>query len=132
MSSSFREMVEADCSVLLIRALLNKTLVAFGDDGLGKYGRSTYPKTFTVRDMDVDVILDDDGSPSCVATLYLTGYDAADVGHIYTDQNFLISVRSALKADHIDPSCIEYSELCLQGDSFVTFDVDVKLLLDWA
>lgn len=128
----FREEIEADCSVLMLRALYQKTLVAFGADGLGKYGKCDMPQYYDVEDIAVDVSIDEDDIPIGFVSLKLDGYDATKFGHICSDQNFLISIRKLLIADHIDPACISYSDVEFQGDDFVTFDLDIPLLLDWA
>jgi hypothetical protein len=131
MSATFEQQVEADCSVLLIRALLGQTVAAFGEDGLGKHGKNDLAIRYMLEDIDLTIMLDDD-EPFGVVSLKPEGYDYTKFGHIATDQNFLLSVRNLLSAHHIDPTCIEYSEIDLQGNDYVTFDLDVVKLLDWA
>jgi len=132
MSATFEQQVEADCSVLLIRALLNQTVAAFGEDGLGKYGKNDLAIHYVIEDIDLVVSIDDDDEPLGMVSLKPKGYDAATYGPIVTDQNFLISVRKLLSAHHIDPTCIEYSEIDVQGKDYVAFDLDIVKLLDWA
>jgi hypothetical protein len=131
MSATFEQQIEADCSVLLIRALLGQTVAAFGEDGLGKHGRNDLAIHYTIEDIDLVIVIDDD-EPLGQVALKLENYDASKFGHIMTDQNFLISVRKILTSQHIDPTCLEYSEFDMQGDDFVSFDLDVVKLLDWA
>lgn len=131
MSATFEQQIEADCSVLLIRALLGQTVAAFGEDGLGKHGKNDLAIHYVIEDIDLVIVIDDDEPVGQVA-VKLQGYDAAKFGHIVTDQNFLISLRKLLAAHHIDPTCIEYAEFDMQGDDFVSFDLDVAKLLDWA
>jgi hypothetical protein len=127
-------LIEADCATLILRALLSKSVVAFGDDGLGKYGRSQIPRTFLIHNIDVDVECDDQtgDDATCTAKLYLEGFHKDDVGHVATDQNLLISLRQHLKDAEIDPSCIRFADYALQGDDYCTLHFDVQLLLQWS
>jgi hypothetical protein len=131
MSATFEEQIEADCSVLLIRALLGQTVAAFGEDGLGLHGKNDLAIFYQIEDIDLTIMMNDD-EPFGIVSLKPENYNASKFGHIYTDQNFLISIRKLLTDHHIDPTCIEYSEFDLQGDDYVSFDLDVVKLLDWA
>jgi hypothetical protein len=123
--------IEADCATLLLRALLNQTVAAFGDDGLGKHGTCPIPQYYKIVDVDVTIGIIDSEALGCVRLL-LEGYDSADHGDIFTDKNFLISVRKLLQEHHIDQGSVKYGELVDQGENFVTLELDVGLLLDWA
>ena len=131
--STMQEQIEADIMILLMRALFDKEVAAFGDDGLGKYGRSDRAHRFIIDDITVDVALDEiNGMCSAMVNLYPAGYSSSTVGHIVTDQNFLISVRQHLADDAIDPACIQYHDPDFQGANFVMMEIDVAKLLDWA
>lgn len=132
--STLSYLIEADCAVLILRALLEKEVVAFGDDGLGKFGRSSIPKTFTITDIGIDVACDDQtgDDATCIAKLYLDGYHKDQVGHVVTDQNLMISIRKHLIDNAIDPNCVKYAELSEQGDNFCAVCFDVPLLLEWS
>lgn len=133
MAASLQDQIEADASVLLCRAFLHKRVCAFGDDGLGQFGRHSLAQHYTVEDIDVTVELNEEtGDAIGVVSFKLTGYDSSLFGHIMTDQNFLIRCRELLTADHMDPKCLSYAILEMQGDDFVSMDIDVPLLLDWA
>jgi hypothetical protein len=132
MPVTIKETIGADCGVLLFRALLNKSVSAFGEDGLGKYGKSDHPRFFDIADLDIDIAIDESGIPEGMLFINLADYDYQDVGHIATDRNFLICIREMLKAEHIDPECLSYSALDEQGENFVSMDIDIALLLDWA
>lgn len=125
--------IEADCATLLLRALLNQTVAAFGDDGLGKHGTCPIPQYYKIVDVDVTIGMDivDSGVVGWVRLL-LDSYDSADHGHIFTDKNFLISIRKLLQEHHIDQGSVKYGEISDQGENFVTLELDVGLLLDWA
>lgn len=126
--ASIQSVVEADCTILLMRALYKQPLVAFGDDGLGKYGKCSMPQTYTVDDVDVIVILEDNQG---ILGLVLDGYDAQKFGHIATDKNFMINVQQLLSAIGVDPTCVTYAPINRQGRNFVTFDFDIAKLLSW-
>jgi hypothetical protein len=130
--ASVQQMVESDVSVLLLRALLGKTLVAFGDDGLGKHGRCDVPQYYEVQDLDICINLNEaDDTADGVVFISLTGYDAMRFGLILSDQNFLLSVRAALDAVGIDGSVLTYAEFAVQDQHDVAMAIDVKRLLDW-
>lgn len=132
MPVTIKEAIEADCGVLIFRALLHKTVSAFGEDGLGKYGKSDRPRFFDIHDMDIEVTIDKTGTPQGVLLINLSDYEYQDVGHIATDRNFLICIREMLKAEHIDPDSLSYGALDEQGENFVSMDIDITMLLDWA
>lgn len=125
--------IEADVSVLLYRALFEKEIHVFGEDGLGKYGACDRAKTFKIADIGVDVSVDhSSGTTEGVVYLSLEGYDQSDCGHILTDKNAEISIAKLLKDDIVDPCCLKWAPLALQGDDYVAMLIDVPLLLDWA
>lgn len=124
------KVIEADCSILLFRALLDKHVVAFGDDGLGKYGRSEFSKAFTISDLEI--FIDPQDNNTGEVSLRLQEYDAADVGHIYTDQNFLISIGALLSTSNIGQKCLSYAGFESQGSNYVSLKIDVPTLLQWS
>ncbi len=131
--SSFLDQLSSDCTILLKRALLGKTMAVFGVDGFGLHGSSFRGKHFVVNDITVLVTAEDAlGDPVGVALISLDGYNSADDGHLSTDQNLKISVNKCLQADHIDPKCWTYAALEFQGADFFVIDLDVPRLLDWA
>lgn len=124
-------LLQEDCVVLLERALLNRRVSAFGEDGLGQHGASDTPRFFRVEAVFVELEADHDDDPSLLAgsaQLFLEGYDAADVGHICTDANFMISVNAHLAAAGVEP-CLAYSAVEDQGVHYVQLDIDVGKLL---
>lgn len=125
--------VEADVSVLMFRALFEKEIHVFGEDGLGKYGTCDRAKTFRISDIHVDVDVDEDsGDVKGIIYITLDGYDQVDCGHIMSDRNAEISIAKLLKDQIIDPSCLKWAGVHHQGDDFIAMFVDVPLLLDWA
>lgn len=129
-----RILIEEDCTILLERALLRKTLCAFGEDGFGQYGRKDTPSFFEVVDLRIDINVDDEKNPqtiSGVVSICLRGYDHNDVGHIKSDKNFDISLDLALKAAGILKNPLHWAEVDEQIDGCVTFYLDVGELLGW-
>ncbi len=130
---SIEKQIEADVSVLLYRALFEKQIHVFGEDGFGKFGRNDRAKTFTITDISVDVTLHEDtGDAEGIVYLTLGGYQASDCGAIITDQNAEISIAKLLQDEHIDPKCLKWALLSDQGSDYIGLFVDVPLLLDWA
>ena len=127
-------LIEEDCTVLLERALLRKTLCAFGEDGFGQHGKKDTPSFFDVVDLRIDIHVDDTQMPrtvSGVVSICLRGYDHRDVGHIKTDKNFDISLAQALCDAGITKNPLQWAEIDEQIDGCVTFYLDVGELLDW-
>ncbi len=120
-----QETVEADCSVLLLRALMFKAIKAFGEDGDGKYGKNQFPIEFLVDDMAVDV---NDDLETGEVKIFLKNYDATQVGYIATDKNFVIGMNQYLEENYINPECLSYSPLNKQGRHFISFKLDVQKL----
>lgn len=130
---NMEKQIEADVSVLLYRALFEKEIHVFGEDGLGKYGTSDRAKTFKITDISVDIELNEDtGDVQGIVYLSLGGYDHADCGYIMTDKNAEISIAKLLKDEVIDPACLKWALFSDQGGDFIAMFVDVSLLLDWA
>lgn len=130
--SVFINSIKEDLEILLTRALLQKQVFAFGDDGLGKYGRSDIAKSFEVVNVDVEFDVISDDTYEARVHLYLNQYSSSNVGHIFTDQNFLISIRKHLIAAGIDPQAVEYDGLENQGLTAVCLKLDADLILEWA
>lgn len=126
--------IEADCGALLFRALFEKEVTAFGEDGLGKYGTNDMPKLFMIDDIDIDLEYDEqtDEVLGGKAYLHLVGYSSKDCGHVATDLNLTISIARLLREHCIDPACLTWAPLKDQGDTYFTMLIDVPLLLSWS
>lgn len=132
MQTEFLEDIKKDCQILLQRALLRKTLCAFGLDGNGQFGTDSRAHYYEVNSLIVDVesasnIFNPQGS----ATILLQGYDAGAYGHIFTDNNLRIAINKCLKDQHIKAECWTWGNLGSQGSTFFTLDLDIPKLLDW-
>lgn len=128
------DIIQGDALILLERALLNKNLVFFGEDGGGKHGRSVYPVTAHVNGIDVTLASDDEDNPSdiwsCVF-IRLLGYDSDVTGHAITDQNLRICLNQLLSAEHLDPTCLDWAHVDLQLKETIVLDVNIGKLLQW-
>jgi len=123
-----------DCSIMMQRVLLNKNLVFFGEDGAGKHGTSIYPVTGHVYLVDVELDCDDEDNPSDiygVVRIAMVGYDSAVTGHAITDQNLRIALNMCMKAEHVDPTALDWADISLQGQDYIVLDLDVSKLIEW-
>lgn len=124
--------IQEDVEILLVRALAGKTLAAFGEDGLGKHGTCDRAMFFAVDHLAAEIEIDMDDKVTGLVFISLDGYDSKTNGYICSDQNFLISLRKHLADHDIDPSCLEYADIDVQGNDYVVLEIDVIRLLDWA
>jgi hypothetical protein len=134
MMDKAKRLVEENCAILLSRALLQRPLYAFGEDGCGKHGRSSAVKIFEVLSLDIEITLTDPMSvmnPIGFVSFLLGGYDSKTDGHIFTDNNLQISINNLLTEQCIDPTCLTWASEDLQGDNFFTMNIDVHKLLSW-
>jgi len=132
--SAVKILIEEEITVALERALIRKTLCAFGEDGFGKYGRKDTPSYFDVVDLRIDIEEDETFSPPTLSgkvSICLRGYNAADVGHVVTDQNFEISLRAALTAAGLSKDSLAWASIEEQVDGCATFHIDIAELLGW-
>lgn len=131
MSTSVQILLEEECTVLLERALLRQTLCAFGGDGLGKHGRSDTPRYFDVTDLRITVDADDPINIMGMVSICLRGYNADDVGHIKTDNNFEIALNTVLAKAGISKQALSWASIDEQVQGCVTFHIDIPELLGW-
>lgn len=59
--------------------------------------------------------------------LYFTGWDVQDEGYIYTDEDFLTLLRTHFNTLGITND-IWYSEFGMQGETYISFDVDGEFM----
>lgn len=121
-----------DCTILLERALLGKSIACFGIDGFGKYGQSDQAKSYVVASVDVE--LQDDGDrdiPQGNVLITLQGYDATQFGHVCTDQNFKLSMNALLKEQEIRADCWDWETVSKQEQDTVNLVIHVEKLLEW-
>jgi hypothetical protein len=129
--SFFLDQIRSDCTILLKRALLGKTMAVFGIDGFGLHGYSFHGKHFPVTDVTVLVTDDGEEDPKGMAMICLDGYNSGDCGHLSTDQNLRISLNKCLQAEVIDPTCWSWAPIDYQGLDFFVIELDVPKLLGW-
>jgi hypothetical protein len=123
--------IKDDCIILLERALVGKTICAFGEDGCGKYGRSDTPMYFIVSCIAVSLESLDLTTKSPMGKLFinLDGYDANVHGHALTDVNFEISLHKLLANENITPNAITWGDINDQTRDNVVMNIDVYELL---
>lgn len=119
-----------DCKILLTRALLNKSVSAFGEDGHGEHGASPRAAHFNISKITLLITQPEDATHA-VAVLQLAEYSARDVGHVSTDRNLCISLNKYLVEHDIDPACWSFAAIQFQGDSCFTIDLNVQKLLQY-
>lgn len=127
-------LIEEDCILLLERALLHKTLNAFGEDGLGQYGKWDTPQYFDVTHIFVTIRADDDNAPTIVSgkvLVRLLGYDSDVTGLVITDKNFDISFQNALSEAGVPLDALILLPADEQPRFSVAFDIDIGKLLNW-
>ena len=76
----------------------------------------------------IDMLEDEEGG---VIDVYFdtASWDTERDGLIYTDDTFLENLKAEFVKMGLDPSGMYYTEWSLQGDDFVSFDVDYPLAL---
>jgi hypothetical protein len=129
---TLQEQIENDCKILLGRALKDKVLCAFGDDGCGQFGRSCTPAFFTVKDITINLAFDElyPAASTGTVSIRLEGYNANLTGHILTDKNFEISIRKLLTDESISPEALTWGELNDQLYDQVVMNMNVQELFD--
>jgi hypothetical protein len=132
MNDDFLLQIKRDCSILLERALLHKTVAAYGIDGNGQYGTNDRAHFFKVQGIQVDLESSSDVMNLLgTASILLENYKVKQHGHIFTDNNLRISLNVLLHKQGIDPRCWSWSDLKSQGDSFFTVELNVPKLMGW-
>lgn len=115
--------------MLLEKALLGKTVCAFGEDGFGQYGRHDQAYWFTIKSVEI-LVYDGLYKIDASVVMRLEGYDSNVLGHIMTDKNFEISLRSHLKAARLDPESLKWQKNAdYQGVWTVAMDIDLDTLM---
>ena len=116
-----------DLRVLATRALVGKTVTAFGIDGNGQYGTSDTPQTYKIAFISSGLVSDKEGW-ICAA---LERYSHRDFGHVATDANLRISLNQLFTDCDIDSTCWSWAGLDEQGDDYFVIRVDVRKMIDW-
>ena len=121
--------LQDDCLVLLNRALLNKTVCAFGADGHGEHGYSLFPQYFNVSDITVLINSSQaELNPVAIVMLSLDDFDSDLSGHVSTDNNLRISINTHLISEEIDPKCWAFAPFSFQGTGYVVLEIEVNKL----
>ena len=137
MNTEFIDTILTDCKVLLSRALIGKTVNAFGIDGFGQHGTNDQGLQFTVSSLAI--VLGEIPEPTQIfnteliglVAIVLDGYDAGMYGHVATDGNLKISLNALLAAEHIDTTCWSWAPIEQQGLTCFVIVVDINSLIEW-
>ncbi len=114
-----------------------ETTTILNTDGTGLWSRTAKSVVITGIDCVVSKYEDED-SESLYGELRV-GFDTAswltdELGLIYTDKLFLKELREFLVSQGFTAEAadqVEYSEQGMQGDDYVSLDVDVKFCTEW-
>lgn len=125
-------LIQYDIETLLSRAFIGQTLVGFGEDGCGSYGRSDTPGYFIPTDILAVVHVPDDAisyaDVEANIVIALDGYDADITGLLMTDRNIEISINECLKRNHM--TCKWWwDKVDHQGRGTITICINVAQLL---
>lgn len=125
--------IKNDCTILLERALLSKFICAFGEDGLGLYGKNNQTSCFNIKSVEVNISeFANDAEISGTVEICLDGYDSNTSGHIMTDKIFEIGIALLLKAVSINPAALVWQrDASNQGVSTVVMDINLDVLAGW-
>jgi hypothetical protein len=125
------EDLTSDATILFTRALLNKEVSCFGEDGNGLHGTNDRAKFFTVDSLRVIINEDIDENLTGILQFHLDGYHEAQCGAAVTDNNLRISLNKLFAAEIIDSKDWSWAPLKDQGDEFVAINFDVYKVLGW-
>jgi hypothetical protein len=127
----FINAIEKDCEILLKRALLNKTLSCFGEDGFGQYGKDSFARYYRVSCITTRAYQDQDEQVFVIARIYLDGYNSTLQGHAATDRNLEISVNNFFAAEYISPNSWTWAEEALQEHNCFTIEINALNFLGY-
>jgi hypothetical protein len=93
-------------------------------DGSGLW--SSIAKQVTITDLIVRQVIDEFGE----LRVYFTEWNVTENGNIYTDMLFLRELQEYLLSIGLSDK-VEYSEMGMQGDDYVSLDVGKEFLESW-
>ena len=128
---SYRQQLQDDCTIVLDRIFHGQSLIFFGEDGNGLYGKSTFPLTCRIRCINVEVISysDDLSEVEALLRIFLDGYDSDVTGHAISDANLRINLNQLLALQMCRPDTLRWASVDVQGKDFITLEIDVQRLL---
>lgn len=103
------------------------TKVLFSTDGSGYW--SDQAKSVEITDMQLAYVNEERDFGELRVYFNTATWDVNEHGLIYTDRQFLQELNSFLAAH--DLATAEYSEQGMQGDDFVSLDVDMDFIHLW-
>jgi hypothetical protein len=91
---------------------------------------SDVAKTVTTTGIAVPYVNDEEDFGE-LRVYFTKDWDVRKDGLIYTDSLFLVMLREKLAECGFDATDVEYSEQGMQGDNYVSLDVEEKFLKSW-
>jgi hypothetical protein len=98
----------------------------------GKRGLwSNVARAVRIVDMQLGYVADEGDFGELCVYFDTATWDVNKDGLIYTDRLFLQELRAFLDAHGLAGADVEYSEQGMQGDNYVSLDVEEKFLRAW-
>ena len=91
---------------------------------------SNVAKTVTITNMRLAYVNDENDFGELRVYFDTATWDVSKDGLIYTDKKFLKGLRDLLVAHGLSDD-VEYSEQGMQGDNYVSLDVDEAFIKTW-
>jgi hypothetical protein len=102
-------------------------MVTFNTNGKGYWSRTA--KAVQILDMKLGYVSDEKDFGELCVYFNTDTWNTKEHGLIYTDKQFKQEMNAFLKAQGLCEA--EYSEQGMQGDNYVSCDVDEKFLKAW-
>ena len=103
--------------------------VIFETNGDGYW--SNLAKEVTIKDMRVSYVSDDKEFGELRVYFDTEDWDVKHHGLIYTDSKFMSILQAFLCEHGLDGNDVGYSEQGMQGDNYVSCDVQDKFIATW-
>jgi len=103
--------------------------VKFNTNGRGYW--SNVAKTVEIVDMYVCCVGEDKDFGELRVVFNTQDWDVNVDGLIYTDKQFMTEMRAFLTAHGLAGADVEYSEQGMQGDDYVSCDIEDKFIATW-
>lgn len=110
--------MHSDCSILLNRAFIGKTIYDLGIDGQSDQGTN-----FAIRDVQFILSIHSTGILTSTAYLNFTGCMSSGYKHLTSSLNATRSINACLADQHIDSDCWAWADLAEQGSEYITLTI---------
>jgi hypothetical protein len=103
--------------------------VIFSTSGDGYW--STVEKDVRIVDMRLGYVSDEEDFAELCVFFDTATWDVRKDGLIYTDRGFITDLRNFLALQGLSNTDVEYSEQGMQGEDYVSLDVEKDFLDSW-